>query len=276
MSKRWIKIATISFQPAEFAKLAVIIYLSWFLSKYNHLIRKNMLWVLYSLILPAITIFFILKQPHYGMAVIIFFTCIFLLFIAGAKILHILPIIGISIILSIILISNIDYMKRRIKGYLNPWKDSRDTGYQTVQSIICLGSGGLFGKGLGEGEGKLLHLPIPYSDSIFAIIGEEGGFIASCLILGLFLLYFLVGIKIAKFCIDNFGFFLTMGFICIITLQVIFNISVLTGLLPVTGLPLPFVSFGGSCLLASVAQTAILVNIYKVNKFIRDKKNTEI
>jgi cell division protein FtsW len=203
----------------------------------------------------------ILKEPDLGTALAISGTVFVLLFTAGAKVSHLasLGLAGIVGIVSAIIME--PYRLRRLLAFSDPWADPLDTGYHIIQSLYAIGSGGLFGVGLGRSREKFLYLPEPHTDFIFAILGEELGFIGTVTVIILFFLFVWRGLKVAISAPDIFGSILAIGLTTMIVVQALMNIAVVTASMPVTGIPLPFISFGGSALIFTLAGVGILLNI---------------
>lgn len=265
-AKRWLNLVYFSFQPSELAKLVLIIYMSYSLTKKADYLDSFSMGYLPNLLILGIFFVLIMFQPDLGTAVLIAAVVFSLFLVAGIRysylfysLLMILPFLYVTI-------STVSYRKRRILAFLNPWGDPLDAGFQIVQSFLALGRGGLFGLGLGQGRQKLFYLPEPHTDFIFAVIGEELGFLGAFLILLLFFTLFWKGILVARRCPDLFGRYLAFGIVMMISFQVIINIGVVTGLLPTKGLPLPFISLGGSSLLINCIGVGILLNIAKQSK----------
>jgi cell division protein FtsW len=265
-ARRWIQIAGFSFQPAEFAKLALIIYLADFLSRRQGVIKRFWRGFLPPLLVTAGIAGLILLQPDLGTAVLIVLGVFILFFVAGIRLRQILPIIGLSIPAFYFLVFRIPYRMKRILAYINPWQDPRGAGWQIIQSYLALGSGGLWGVGLGQSRQKLFYLPQSYTDFMLAIIGEELGFIGTASIVILFILLIGEGIKIALKASDLFGGLLGFGIILMLALQAIIHIGVVSGAIPTKGLPLPFISYGGSSLIFSLIGIGIVLSIAKHNK----------
>jgi cell division protein FtsW len=191
-----------------------------------------------------------------------------MLFVAGMKISHLGLIFTISLPALYLLIFNVPYRRSRILAFLNPWHDPRGAGFQIIQSQIALGSGGLFGRGLGKSMQKLFYLPAAHTDFIFSIIGEELGLAGALTIVMLFGLLLFFAAKIVKNAADKFGFYLSLGILLMIGLKVIINFGVSTGILPTKGLPLPFISYGGSSLIFDMLAVGLLLNISRYSDYI--------
>jgi cell division protein FtsW len=262
-ANRWIAFGDFSFQPSEFAKLTFILYLAaWLEKKKKHL--KNFS----SGLLPFVAVVMVvslllIKQPDIGTLVVIIITATVIYFIAGARLSHIL-ILAAGVIVGILaLIKIAPYRLDRLMVFLHPELDPQGIGYQINQAILALGSGGILGLGLGHSRQKFNYLPEPIGDSIFAIAGEELGMIGLIIILVLFLIFALRGFKIASRAPDDFGKLVAVGITSWIIFQAFTNIAAITSLIPLTGIPLPFISYGGSSLIALMAGVGILLNVSK-------------
>lgn len=261
-AKRWFRLFGFSFQPSEFANLAVIIYVASFLSRKGPgRIERFSTGFLPSMIVLGLVGVLILIQPDLGTVVALSTVVFIMLFVAGAKLRYLLYIALTAIPFLYLLIFSVPYRRSRIMAFLNPWADPLGSGFQLIQSQVALGSGGLFGRGLGESLQKLFYLPAAHTDFIFSIVGEELGFFATVSIVFLFILFFIYGCKIIKNAQDAFGAFLSIGIISLITLKALINIGVSVGVFPTKGLPLPFISYGGSSLIFDMIGVGILFNI---------------
>jgi cell division protein FtsW len=260
-STRWIRLLNISFQPSEFAKLALIIFLAYFLEKKGDRMETFSKGFLPVLIISGTMISLVMIQPDFGVALFLAAIVLVLLFVGGARVSYLSGSILASIPVVYLLISQVDYRYNRILGFLKPWEDSSRSSFQIVQSLLALGSGGLFGTGLGGGSQKLFFLPAPHTDFIFSVIGEELGMVGATITLGLFALLTIRGIRIALLAEDPFGTFLALGITAMISMQAIINMGVVLGLLPTKGLTLPFISYGGTSLLINAMGVGILLNI---------------
>jgi cell division protein FtsW len=251
----------LSFQPSEFAKLALIIFLAYFLEKKGDRMETFSKGFLPVLIISGTMISLVMIQPDFGVALFLAAIVLVLLFVGGARVSYLSGSILASIPVVYLLISQVDYRYNRILGFLKPWEDSSRSSFQIVQSLLALGSGGLFGTGLGGGSQKLFFLPAPHTDFIFSVIGEELGMVGATITLGLFALFTIRGIRIALLAEDPFGTFLALGITAMISMQAIINMGVVLGLLPTKGLTLPFISYGGTSLLINAMGVGILLNI---------------
>lgn len=258
---RWLSLFGFTFQPAEFAKLALILFLGYSLSKKQELIEKFSVGFFPHFSIFMIFACLILFQPDFGTIVIIGLIVWGMMFIAGVKISHLLSPIPLFIPLAYFLITHEKYRMDRITGFLRPWQDQFDTGFQITHSLKAIGSGGLFGKGIALSMQKMHYLPEPHTDFIFAIIGEELGLIGVLAILSLYLILILKGINITKTSTDMFAAITAAGLTIYLGIQVIINTGVVLGLLPTKGLTLPFISYGGTSLVINMAAMGILMNI---------------
>lgn len=260
---RWIKVGPMTMQPSEFAKFTLVLFMANSISVKKDKIRTFTQGVLPYIILMGLYCVLIVLEPNKSMAIIFVLLTFTLLFSAGAKIWH-LAIWGLPLIPGAIYIFLKDqYSLNRITSYMNPWADPQNTGYQAIQSLLALGSGGIFGLGLGNSRQKFFYIPEPQNDFIFSVIGEELGFIGTVTILILFLLLIWRGMRIAINCPDSFGCLLATGIVCMVAIQVVLNIAVATVTIPTTGVSLPFISSGGTSLLFVMANMGILLNISK-------------
>ncbi|MCK5490857.1 MAG: putative lipid II flippase FtsW [Candidatus Pacebacteria bacterium] len=257
-ANRWISIAGISFQPSEFIKLTFILYIAvWFEKN-----KKDFS----NLLIPFIVLIVIIgipliKQPDIGTLSIIILTAVIMYFSYGAKIKHIL-LLGVGGLAGLLFLIKIaPYRMDRFMVFLHPEIDPLGIGYQINQALLAFGSGGFFGLGFGQSRQKFNYLPEPIGDSIFAIIGEEFGLFGISVIVILFLIFAMRGYKIACNAPDDFGKLVAVGITSLITFQAIMNMAAITSLLPLTGIPLPFISYGGSNLIVSLAAVGILLNI---------------
>jgi cell division protein FtsW len=200
-------------------------------------------------------------QPDLGNSLALIILPLTLAYLAGARAIHMAAIAGVALPVVALLIAWKPYRWRRMLAFVNPWDDPQGSGFQIIQSFLALGSGGWFGRGLGESKQKLFYLPEAHTDFIFAIIGEELGFVGAAAVVALFVVLVWRGFRIGLRAPDPFGGYLALGITVLIATQVLVNLGVVTGLLPTKGLPLPFLSFGGSALLVTMLSTGVLLNI---------------
>ena len=260
-ARRWLGVSMLSIQPSEFAKLTLVLYLATVLSQSGGRVRDFTRGIGPLAIATLLNAVLVLLEPDMGTASLIIMVAFTMFYVAGARRSHIfllLCIIGPPAALAIL---TSQYKRARILAFLNPWKDPQDTGFHIVQSLLALGSGGVFGLGLGDSRQKFFWLPEPYTDFIFSILGEELGLIGEITVIGLFVLFAYRAIRISIAAPDRFGFFLGVGCTAMIVIQALINIGVVTSSWPVTGVPLPFISFGGSSLVVNIVAVALLMNI---------------
>ncbi|MFZ5352680.1 MAG: stage V sporulation protein E [Bacillota bacterium] len=260
---RWIKIGPQRFQPSEFAKFALILYMAKGLSMKKEKIRTFTHGVLPYIMLMGIYCVLIILEPNKSMAMIFVAITFTTLFAAGVKISHLLVWLTPIIPAAVYVLIKDQYSLIRITSYMDPWADPLVSGYQAIQSLLALGSGGIFGLGLGNSRQKFFYIPEPQNDFIFSIIGEELGFIGTTTIIILFMLLIWRGLRIALSCPDMFGSLLATGIVCMVAIQVALNIGVATVSIPTTGISLPFISSGGSSLLFMMVNMGVLLNISK-------------
>ncbi|MED1951588.1 stage V sporulation protein E [Brevibacillus centrosporus] len=265
-SKSWLGFGAFGIQPGEFAKLGVVAFLARWLSdnqKQIVLFRKGLV---PALAIPLVCFALIMLQPDLGTGTVLMGTAVVMIFASGARISHFaaLGMVGVAGFIGLIL--SAPYRIKRITSFLDPWSDPLNTGYQIIQSLYAIGPGGLLGLGLGQSRQKHLYLPEPYNDFIFSIVAEELGFIGGTLILLLFLLLLWRGMRTAITAPDLFGSLLALGIIGMIAIQVVINIGVVTGMFPVTGITLPFLSYGGSSLTLMLTGVGVLLNISRFSR----------
>nr|WP_094547570.1 stage V sporulation protein E [Petroclostridium xylanilyticum] len=260
-AQRWLGFGGLTIQPSEVAKLAVIIFFSSSLAKKKDKIKKFFTGLMPYLMILGVVAALVILEPHLSGTVVIALVSVILLFAAGARIFHFV-ILSLPAIAGLVIAVIVEpYRMRRIVSFLNPWEYKMNEGWQIIQSLYAIGSGGLFGLGLGRSRQKFLYIPEAQNDFIFSILCEELGFVGAATVLVLFLILIWRGIKIALNAPDTFGSLLATGIISLIAVQVLINIAVVTSSMPVTGMPLPFFSAGGSSLLFIMAGMGIVLNI---------------
>jgi len=260
-SARWLRFGGFSFQPSELARFVMVIYLAYSISKKKDRIRELKIGFLPHILVMVVLIVPIFIQPDFGSIVILCLITWFMLFIGGVRIWHLLSSILFLLPIAYILMISADYRVRRIMSFLDPWRYQADEGYQIVHSLMAFGTGRIWGAGIGKSYQKLFYLPEPHTDFIFSVIGEELGLIGVIIILGLYSIILWRGVGTARNARDDFGSLLAIGITVSISLQVCVNMGVSLGLLPTKGLTLPFLSYGGTSLLLSMASIGILMNI---------------
>ncbi len=266
---RWLRIGPLpQIQPSEFAKLALIVYMSaWLARKGKRVKELTYGFVPFALLLVTVTAL-IMAQPDMGTSFVVVATAGCLFFVAGANLLHFLVAAAGGVIGFVYLIVHSGYRSARIQAFLNPWADPRDTGWHTIQTLIALGSGGITGLGLGASRQKFFYVPNAHTDAIFAIIGEELGLIGATSVILLFALLAWRGFVIAFKAPDRFGRLLATGVTCMILVQAVTNIAVVTNTIPYTGVTLPFISFGGSSLAVCLAGVGLLLGVSRHDRLV--------
>lgn len=268
--QRWIRLGPLGFQPTEVFKYSLILFLSFSLAKQKEKVKKFKHVLPYFLILLVASVL-IVREPHLGSIFSLWIIFMLMIFVAGGRIRHILVLTLPFLLIAGIMVFGLGYERDRVDSYLKAIEDPLKGDYQTKQAALTLGSGGLAGAGLGEGKQKLFYLPEPHTDFIFATIGEEGGFLALLGTSLLFLLFGWRGLKSARRAPDISGFLLASGVTSAVMVGFLINTMVVVGLLPTTGIPLPFLSYGGSSLLATFAGVGMLLNISKQRAY--ERKN---
>ena len=260
-ARRWLGFGSIYLQPSEIAKLSMVLFCTDSLARHQDKITSFIKGLAPQLLMLLLIFGLILKEPDLGTALAIGGTVFVLLFTAGAKISHLasLGLAGVAGIVVAIIVE--PYRLRRLFAFSDPWADPLDSGYHIIQSLYAIGSGGLFGVGLGRSREKFLYLPEPHTDFIFAILGEELGLVGTLTVIVLFFLFAWRGLRVAISAPDVYGSLLAAGLTSMIIVQALMNIAVVTASMPVTGIPLPFLSFGGSALIFTMAGVGILLNI---------------
>jgi cell division protein FtsW len=260
-SSRWLRLPGFSFQPSEMAKIAFIMYMAFSLDKKQDKVRFFSTGFLPYMVVLAVMLLLLLKQPDLGSSLTLGCVAMVMLFAAGTRLSYILSMLLLALPFLYYAIMHVDYRRRRIMAFLNPWEDPSNTGFQIIQSWIAVGTGGVFGQGLGEGKQKLFYLPEAHTDFIFSVVGEELGFIGVMVIVAMFFLLIQRGIRVALYAEDNFGRSLAFGISTLVGLEAFVNIAVVTGIFPTKGLALPFISYGGSSLIITLFAVGILLNI---------------
>ncbi|EKD48840.1 MAG: hypothetical protein ACD_64C00106G0003 [uncultured bacterium] len=262
-SARWLRISGFSFQPSELLKIGLVVYLAFCVDKKHkkYSLLYDYLPILSILLLPSLIL---LKQPDFGLTVTLSITTIAILFLSQFQLRHLLGTLFSIVPIAALLIIMKPYRLKRVLVFLNPWHDPHGSGFQIIQSLIAIGSGGMWGVGLSQSKQKFYYLPMQHTDFIFSIIAEESGFIGSAILLTLFALLLYYGFKIANQLHDQFSRLVVQGYILLINLQAILNIAVASGLLPTKGLGLPFISYGNSALVCHLWMIGIILRLVKV------------
>ena len=261
-SSRWIVLGPISIQPSELAKVALILFIADVFSRKDPKAVQE----LSHTMLPVIPVvgflaLLVMLQPDMGTTMVIGVIGFGLLFLSGAPLRYILTMAGTGTALAAFMALAEPYRRARVTAFMNPWADPLNTGYQTIQSLIAMGSGGFFGVGIGASRQKWLYVPNAHTDFIFAILGEELGLFGTLMVLGMFAFLTYLGIRIARQAPDRFGMYIATGITLWVSFQALVNIGAVTASLPITGVPLPLVSFGGSSLVVTLVGMGILTNI---------------
>ncbi len=270
---RWIKFAGSQFQPSELTKIGMIIFYGGYLADHKSDIKTPVKGFIVPLafLLPPVLILYVV-QNHFSVSLVIGVVVLVMMYIAGSRLKYFLVTALIAMIAIVLLISKAgisqssksksnSFRLDRIATSFDPWSDAQGTGYQTVQSLYAIGSGGMFGLGLGNSKQKYLYIPEPHNDFIFSILAEELGYLGCILVIGLFAIFIWRGILISMRCQDLFGSVIAIGITTLIAVQAVLNIAVVTGTIPTTGMSLPFFSYGGTALLLLLANVGILLNI---------------
>jgi cell division protein FtsW len=265
-ARRWLSIGPLFFQPSELLKFGFLVYLSSWLASRKEEVSSFKFGLFPFLIIVAFIAVLLIMEPNISALLVIAFTAVSLFFIAGGRFKQIAVAVLIGIALMFIVVQIRPYLKERVMIFLNPTYDPRGLGYQLNQSLIAFGSGGIFGKGFGMGIQKFNYLPEPTGDSIFAVIGEEFGFLGTSVLIGLFLFFLYRGLLISSRLADSFGRLLGSGIVILIIVQSFMNMAAMVGVFPLTGLPLLFISQGGSALALTLAEVGVLLNISKYGK----------
>jgi cell division protein FtsW len=258
---RWLNLGGFSFQVTEMVKIIIVIFLAHLLTRKANQLKDFSKGVLVPLVITSITILLILLEPDFGTAVIIATILLLMLCIAGSQIKHLLFLIAAFVPVGVMLILYKGYRLTRLTAFLDPWKDADNTGFQIIQSLLSFGSGGTFGVGIGDGMQKLFYLPEPHTDFILSIIAEESGFIGVTIVIVMFAIFAFRGFMIALKAPDLFGTLLASGLTMVIALEAFINIAGVMGLIPLKGLVLPFLSYGGTAFIMTMTAVGILLNI---------------
>ncbi len=258
---RWIRLAGFSIQPSELSKIALAIFLAYFLEKRageeGSLLRTFVPCIVVTGVMAAL----ILKEPDLGTALMLAVICVVMCFTAGARLLHLGLAAAPALVIGAGMLLFVPWRFQRLVTFMNPWADQQDKGFQVVQSLIAIGSGGTAGLGFAQGKQKMFFLPFAHSDFIFAVVGEELGLFGALAVVTMFGILLWRGVRAALRAPDRFGMLLGLGLVMAIVVQALFNISVVLSLVPTKGIPLPFISYGGSSLVPTLMAMGILLNI---------------
>ena len=259
-ARRWFRLGLFNFQPSEFAKIAIVIYMADLVARKEKMMKSFVGGFVPPIMVLGLTAGLILLEPDLGTAVTIGLVTMMMLYVSGVRTAHILSILLASMPALYLLMFSVPYRRKRIMAFINPWADKQGSGFQIIQSFVALGSGGLFGVGLGQSRQKLFYLPASHTDFIFSIIGEELGFVGTASVVLLFALFLWQGMRIAFKVPDTFTRLLSFGIVAMVSIEAAINIGVTAGALPTKGLPLPFISYGGSGLIFHLAAVGLLLN----------------
>lgn len=268
-AQRWLGVGTKTIQPSEIAKLTLIMFLAFSLSKRKEGLQSFTKGLMPYLMLIGLIAGLVVIEPHLSGALIIVITAFIVLFCGGAKISHFVAMALPVVIAGAVAIATEPWRFGRIKAWLDPIGNKMNEGWQIYNSLLAIGSGGLFGRGLGQSMQKYLYIPEPYNDYIFAVLAEELGFLGSVVVMLLFLVFIWRGIKVAMNAPDTFGSLMAIGITSLIGLQFLFNVAVVTNSIPSTGISLPFFSYGGSSLMLLMFGVGILLNISRFSNYER-------
>lgn len=267
---RWIDLGPLNFQPSELAKYVVVLFLALSLSAKGDGVKKFWTGIVPYLVVSGFYAGLVLAQKNLSIAALIMIVTFIMLFSAGGGLKHLFLYVAPTLVAAALGFTfSSTYRRARMLSFLDPWKDAAGDGYQLIQSFYALGAGGVLGLGLGQSRQKTLYMPEPHNDFIFSIIGEELGLIGCVVIISLFIFLICRGIKVALEARDTYGTLLAMGITSVIAIQVIINIAVVTGSMPVTGVPLPFISYGGTSLAITTTAIGILLNISRQKEGIK-------
>jgi cell division protein FtsW len=265
-ARRWLSLGFIAFQVSELVKVSVVLFLAHFLTKKMAHLQDFKKGIVAPLMVTGFLIGLILLQPDFGTAAIIAVLLMFMLYVSGCRILHLSAMVAALIPIGAFLLIQKPYRIERLKIFLDPWRDPQNTGFQIIQSLLSFGSGGTFGVGIGDGMQKLFYLPEPHTDFIIAVIAEESGFIGVLAVILLFVVFIYRGFRISFKAPDRFGSLLAAGLTMVIALEAFINIAGVMGLVPLKGLALPFLSYGGTSLMMSLVTVGILLNVSSYEK----------
>lgn len=265
-ARRWVRLGGLSFQPSEMTKLAMVIFMASSLSRRSDRLHDFGSGVVPYIVSTGVMLLLIALEPDLGTAAAIGAVVFAMLFVAGARPAHLLAIVLAAAPVLYLQLFHVGFRKKRLLMFFDPWSDPRGAGFQAIQSFLAFGSGGLTGLGLGEGRQKLLFLPEPHSDFIFSVVGEELGLVGALGLASLFALFTLLGLRLALRCEDGFGRLLAFGITLMIGLQALINMGVATGLFPNKGMPLPFISAGGSSVFIALVAVGILLSVSRTHK----------
>jgi len=258
---RWLHLGPLTLQPSEVAKLGLVVYLAFSLAKKKEKLKTFKFGLIPYILVLAVLLGIVLAQPDFGSAVIMGAVACCMLLVAGTRWVHLFSLVLLAMPFVYFLVVRVDYRMKRVAAFLNPWADPHDSGFQIIQSWTAVGTGSWFGRGLGGSKQKLFFLPEAHTDFIFSVIGEELGFIGVAVVITMFLLLILRGMRIALHAPDDFGRNLAFGLTVLLGLEVVINLAVVLGMLPTKGLALPFLSYGGTSILCTLIAVGMLLSV---------------
>ena len=274
-ARRWFSLAGVTFQPSELAKIAVILFDANLICRYKSKMGTIRYGIVPFVVVAGVIVLLLILEPHFSASIIIIAITAVMMFLGGTRLIWFILGGGLVAVAGFLVLTGTGYTSARISTWLDPFADTSDAGYQIVQSLYSIGSGGLSGLGLGQSRQKYLYLPEEHNDFIFAVVCEELGFIGAVLILLLFALLIIRGYWLAMHCRDRYSFLVCAGITTLLAIQVILNVAVVTNLIPCTGISLPFFSYGGTALLIQLAEMGIILSISRdipEKKSVREKK----
>jgi cell division protein FtsW len=260
-ARRWLKLGLLTVQPGELVKVGTLLYLAHYLAKKGERIENFRVGFVPPLLVIGLILGLVLLEPDLGTAAVIGLVTVCLLFVAGARLGHLTMIALATLPVLYLLITRVGYRRQRMSAFLDPWSDPEGRGFQMIQSFLALGGGGPLGVGLGEGRQKLFFLPEPHTDFVLSMLGEELGFLGTSIVILLLALFVAKGFMIALAAEDPFGRYLALGVSFLVAFHTLINVGAISGLLPTKGLPLPFVSYGGSSLVVNMIGAGMLISV---------------
>jgi cell division protein FtsW len=260
-ARRWLNLGFFSFQVTELVKVCMVLFLAHFLTRKANVLKSFSRGILIPLLVTLVIIVLIALEPDFGAAVMISMILMLMLFLAGCRVTHLAGLTALLIPAAVWMVMFKSYRIDRLKVFLNPWNDPGNKGFQIIQSLLSFGSGGAFGVGIGDGMQKLFYLPEPHTDFILSVIAEEGGFVGVMAVIFLYVVLIVRGFMIAFRAPDLFGTLLAAGLTMLLAMGAFINIAGVMGLIPLKGLTLPFLSYGGTSLVMSLVTVGILLNI---------------
>jgi cell division protein FtsW len=260
-ARRWLKLGLLTVQPGELVKVGMLLYLAHYLAKKGERIEDFRIGFVPPLLVIGLILGLVLVEPDLGTAAVIGLVAVCLLFVGGARLGHLTMLVLATLPVLYLLIAKVGYRRQRMFTFLDPWSDPEGRGFQMIQSFLALGGGGPFGVGLGEGRQKLFFLPEPHTDFVLSMLGEELGFLGTSIVILLLALFVAKGFMIALAAEDPFGRYLALGVSFLVAFHTLINVGAISGLLPTKGLPLPFLSYGGSSLVVNMIGTGMLISV---------------